>query len=82
MTNGYETDHRGAEDHPYGPYHLEARPEVVNYYLMRAREERSRVFVALLKAALSGLRRLLPWGRLRHARLPDITAGRHTPVAS
>ena len=82
MTNGYETDHRGAEDRPYGPYHLEARPEVVNYYLIRAREERSRVFVEMLRAAVTGLRRLLPWRRLRHARLPEMAGGRHTPVAS
>lgn len=80
--NGYETDHRGAEDHPYGPYQLDIRPEVVHYYLMKAREERSRVFVALLKSALNGVRRLLPWSRLRHARLPEIAGGRHTPVAS
>ena len=81
MLNGNETGHRGGEDSPYGPYHFDVRPEVVHYYLMRAREERSRVFVRLLKAEFNGVRRVLPWGRLRHASLNDMAGGRHTPVA-
>ena len=82
MENGSDTGHWGGGDSPYGPYSLDVRPEVVSHYLMRAREERSRVFMALLKAAIVRVRRLLPFGPLLDASPNVVTGGRRTSVAA
>lgn len=73
MNERYETAHRGGGDSPYGPYELDLRPELVNYYLVRAREERARACADMLKAAVRGVRRLVHPGALHH---PDI----HVPA--
>lgn len=71
MNGIYETVERGKGDSPYGPYELDLRPELVNYYLLRAREERARVCADLLKGAYRGVRRLIHPGTLHH---PDMHA--------